>query len=194
MKTLKRIGLALLAMFLVLIVVGFFLPRKVHLERSIDVNAPPEVVFDWVNHLKRTEKWSPWVAMEPTAALTYSGPEEGVGAKSAWSGKKIGEGSQEIVASERPKSVKVSLDFRKNGLADAYYTLEPAGSGTKVTWGFDTDMGVNPIARYFGLMMGSMMGPEFEKGLANLKSVSEQSAKDAADKPPAEESEAAPKE
>lgn len=41
------------------------------------------------------------------------------------------------------------------------------------TWGFDTDLGMNPIARYFGLVMDSMLGADYEKGLAKLKQVCE---------------------
>jgi hypothetical protein len=35
------------------------------------------------------------------------------------------------------------------------------------------DQGMNPMKRYFGLIMDKMLGPKFEEGLASLKSVSE---------------------
>ena len=37
----------------------------------------------------------------------------------------------------------------------------------------DTDMGKNPIGKFFGLMMDKMVGPDFERGLNNLKSLCE---------------------
>ena len=49
----------------------------------------------------------------------------------------------------------------------------PDGSGTRVTWTNEGDMGANPVNRYFGLMMDSMVGPDFEAGLKNLKALAE---------------------
>jgi hypothetical protein len=42
-----------------------------------------------------------------------------------------------------------------------------------VTWINEGDLGKNPVYRYFGLGMGSMLGGQMEQGLANLKSRSE---------------------
>jgi hypothetical protein len=67
----------------------------------------------------------------------------------------------------------MSIDFGAQGTALASLVLEPAGAGSKVTWGFDSDLGFNPIARYFGMMMDGMIGPDYEKGLARLKTVAE---------------------
>jgi hypothetical protein len=55
----------------------------------------------------------------------------------------------------------------------ASLALEPAASGTRVTWGFDSDLGFNPIARYFGMMADDVIGPDYEKGLARLKAIAE---------------------
>lgn len=35
------------------------------------------------------------------------------------------------------------------------------------------DLGANPLARYFGLWMDGMVGPDFEEGLGRLKALSE---------------------
>jgi hypothetical protein len=51
--------------------------------------------------------------------------------------------------------------------------LAPDGSGTRVTWTNEGDMGSSPINRYFGLMMDSMVGPDFDAGLRNLKALAE---------------------
>ena len=42
-----------------------------------------------------------------------------------------------------------------------------------MTWMIEGHLGY-PVERVFGLFMESMLGPTFEKGLANLKKVSEQ--------------------
>ena len=37
------------------------------------------------------------------------------------------------------------------------------------TWHNEGPLGMNPVARYYGLLMNKMMGPDFETGLHNLK-------------------------
>ena len=161
----------------VAIIVGgaFLTPRHVHLERSVRVNAKRDDIFACVNGFARFNEWSPWFKMEPEADYTFSGPETGVGAKMAWVGQKVGSGSQEITAVDEPSRITLALDFGPRGTAVAYYDLQEDGEGTNVTWGFDTDMGMNPVQRYFGLFMERMLGPQYEQGLTDLKALVESS-------------------
>ena len=52
-------------------------------------------------------------------------------------------------------------------------SLVPEGTGTRVTWTLDTDFSGSLIGRYFGLALDRMVGPDYEKGLAQLKAVAE---------------------
>jgi len=89
----------------------------------------------------------------------------------------VGSGSQEIIVSEPPHHLQTALDFGEHGTAVAFFDLEPAdGGGTHVTWGFDTDMGMNPIGRYMGLMMDKFVGGDYERGLSNLRDLVESEA------------------
>jgi effector-binding domain-containing protein/uncharacterized protein YndB with AHSA1/START domain len=151
------------------------LPRQVHVERSIVIDAPHATVFALVDGYKQFNKWSPWAARDPNAKYTREGPEFGVGAKQSWVGdpKTVGSGSQEIVEIKPLELVKSRLDFGAQGLATAQFALAPESSATRVTWSLDSDMGAGPIGRYFGLMMDRMIGPDYEKGLAGLKALAE---------------------
>ena len=154
----------------VLVAVGFVLPDTAHVERSVTIDRPPSQVFTVLNSFRRFNEWSPWFDKDPNAKYTYSGPANGVGAKESWVGNKdVGTGSQTITESKPYDSIKVALDFGEMGLAGASYTLAPAGQGTKVTWGLDVNAGGKLIGRYFNLMMDSMVGKDYEKGLAKLK-------------------------
>ena len=175
MTFLKRSAMSLVAILCVLLIVAYLLPSKIHVQREVVINAPPEAVFNEVNDLKKWSKWSPWHLMDPEATYNYSGPDTGVGATSTWKGEKVGEGTQKIETSEPYKTITTSLDFGDQGLASSEWTFTPSGDGTKVVWGFDTDMGMNPVSRYFGLVMDRMIGADYEKGLGNLKSVCEAS-------------------
>lgn len=62
MKILKRFFGSLIIIMIALIVIAFVLPRHVSVERSVVINAPPDVVFPLVNNQSNSEKWSPWLA------------------------------------------------------------------------------------------------------------------------------------
>lgn len=170
---LTNIVIGILVVVAVVVIGAFFNPRQRHIERSVDIEASPAELFTLLNGFARFNEWSPWHKQEPDADYTFSGPDTGVGAKMAWVGKKVGTGSQEITAVDEPKRITVALDFGKQGTATAYYDLQPRGEATRVTWGFDTDLGNNPVQRYFGLMLERFLGPQYEQGLADLKALAE---------------------
>jgi len=165
---------------LLLFGLGFLLPAQAHVERSLVINAPPEQVFAQVSDLSAWSAWSPWAEMDPDAQLTVEG--SGVGQRMIWSSDnpQVGEGSQVVVALDRPSFVQTQLEFDGQGLADATFNLMPVADGqTQVTWSLDTDMrdGVpfllKPAGTYLGLLMDGMVGGDYETGLQNLKTVVE---------------------
>lgn len=170
---LKKVLIGVVAVIVALVVIGFLLPQQIHVERSVVINASADKIFPMLCDFEKTQKWSPWAEMDPNAKNTYTGTACAVDHANAWEGEEIGQGKQTIVAIESGKSVKSSLDFGEQGLAEAEFVLTPEGEGTKVTWKFDTDMGGNPIAGWMGLMMDGMIGGSYEKGLANLKTLAE---------------------
>ncbi|TNF19621.1 MAG: hypothetical protein EP318_13940 [Rhodobacteraceae bacterium] len=171
-KILVRIIVLLVAVFLL---GAFLLPREVRVERSTTVNAPAAEIFPYVNSMQETGKWSPWLELDPDVALSYSGPEAGVGNRMEWRSDhpQVGSGSQEIIDSEPDRRVVTALDFGEMGTAQAHVLLAPHDSGTEVTWGFVTDTGRNPLLRWMGLMMDGWVGSDYEKGLARLKTLAE---------------------
>ncbi len=175
MKILKKLFLGLLAIVALLVIVGFFLPSTVHLERSTTIAAPQSTVFTLVNGFARMNDWSPWAKIDPSTVYTYEGPGHGVGAKMAWQSDHpdVGNGSQEITGSQPYERVETHLDFGPQGTAEAFFDLSEGDGGTQVVWGFDSDFGFNLMGRYFGLMMDRILGPQYEEGLASLKELAE---------------------
>jgi hypothetical protein len=171
MKTLKKILLAVGLLLLVLLIVSQLLPSQYHVERSVVIAAKADAIHPWINNLKKWPEWSAWTAAkDPTLVYNYEGPEEGVGAISKWDAKKMGEGSMKLTESDPAKWVKFDLSFDHGKyLSKGTFTFEPAGDGTKVTWGMDGNVSRNPMDRYFSLLMDSMIGKDFEEGLGNLK-------------------------
>ncbi len=175
MRILTRFLAIVVVLAIALVAIAFVLPREVSVARSITIDAAPEAVFPYVNSLKEGEKWSPWLARDPEIQLTYEGPEAGVGNKLTWASEhpQVGNGIQEITASTENERVEMALDFGPMGTANAHFDLAANGEATDVTWGFTTDLGLNPMARWMGLMMDRWVGGDYETGLGNLKALVE---------------------
>jgi uncharacterized protein YndB with AHSA1/START domain len=174
-RALRWIGIAIVGVIAVAIVIAFMLPRHAIVTRSAEIAAPPSAVFALVGDLRRFNEWSPWADIDPETVYTFTGPIDGAGQTLNWESddKRVGTGLMSIAAIAPDSRVDMEIMFSGQGSALASVLLEPAGAGTKVTWRLDTDLGFNPIARYFGMMMDGMIGPDYEKGLGRLKAVAE---------------------
>ncbi len=174
MKFLKFI----LGLFVLLLVIGAFLPSSTTFERSVTINAPQDLVYEYVNSMPRFNEWSPWHSIDPNTKYTFTGPESGVGHKMAWQSdhENVGSGSQEIVEASPPNKVVTFLDFGPMGSANAAFTLDALGDGTKVVWSFYNEHGWAIQDRYFGLMTEKFVGPMYEDGLSKFKTVAEKAA------------------
>ncbi|MDS1115830.1 SRPBCC family protein [Gordonia westfalica] len=144
--------------------------------RSIVVDAPPAAILPYLTDFRQWVHWSPWEGLDPDLHREYSGAESGVGAKYAWSGnKKAGRGAMEITRVDAPREVEVRLDFEKPMKATNTVTFEltPQGEATRVAW---VMVGKHTLFSRIGGLFGffeKMLGKDFEKGLAQLKAVSE---------------------
>jgi hypothetical protein len=82
----------------------------------------------------------------------------------------------EIVDAPASSKVAIRLDFTRPMTAHniATFTLAPVGGATRVTWSMD---GRTPYAgkiMHLFFDMDRMVGTDFETGLANLKTATEQ--------------------
>ena len=175
MRLLKRVAVALGVVVAAFVVVGFLLPRRVRVERSIVIDAPQATVFTVLNGFRHFNKWSPWAGVDPAASYTYGGPASGVGARMSWAGDAgtVGSGSLAIVESRPFEQVTVDFDFGPTGVTTSTFVLVRDGPGTRVTWRLDNDAGASPLARYVNLTMDRLVGDDFERGLAGLQRFAE---------------------
>jgi hypothetical protein len=150
---------------------------RFEISRSTTIAATPARVHALVDDFHEWTAWSPWEDVDPDLRRTYSGPDSGVGAHYAWAGnRKAGEGSMEITSST-PDAIGIKLAFLKPWTAtnDVVFTFTPAGDATEVTWRMTGES--KGLAALFAKVfsMDRMVGKDFEKGLARLKAVAEQS-------------------
>lgn len=175
-KFLKIIGVILLLVVAFILIAGLFVSKEYHLERDITINAPREKVWSNVGTLHAMHNWSPWIEADPNIKITYEGQDGMVGAVYKWEGNKdVGKGTQTITKTEQPNRIETHLHFFEpfEGEADSYINLSDAGTGTKVTWGFDSKYAYPMNVMLLFVNMDKMMGDTYNKGLNKLKTVCE---------------------
>jgi uncharacterized protein YndB with AHSA1/START domain len=176
----KKILLILAALVVVFLVVVAFQPSHYRVVRSATISAPPATVFPHVNDFHKWDAWSPWAKLDPAAKNTFEGPPAGTGAVFAWDGNdKVGVGRMTITESRPSDLVRIKLAFLKpfESTADTEFTFKPAGNQTTVEWSMSGEKNFISKAVCMFMSMDKMMGGEFEKGLTQLKTIAEASAK-----------------
>lgn len=171
-KAVKGALITLGALALLVVGGGLLMPREYAVERSLVVEAEPEAVYALVADLEANQVWSPWKHKDPSIDVTYGDKKVGPGASYSWTSEDSGIGSLTIAEAIPNQSLTTALDF-DGTLATGHWSFEPAEGGTKVTWGISGDNGFNPIARWFGLAMDSLVGADFELGLERLAATAE---------------------
>ena len=151
-------------------------PADFRVTRSATIEAPPEAVFAHVNDFHNWEAWSPWAKLDPQAKMTYEGPPSGEGAIVRWDGNnEVGAGSMTIEESSPHQRIQIALAFLRpfESTATAEFAFEPKNEQTVVSWSMAGKN--NFIGKAISLFMDcdAMIGGEFEKGLASLKSIVE---------------------
>jgi hypothetical protein len=171
----KKIVLAVVLLVAVILVYAATRPGTTHIERSIDIAAPPEAIARFITDFHVWRDWSPWEKLDPTMKRTFSGSASGVGAIYEWTGNSdVGAGRMEITGNA-PDRITVKLDFIQpfENHNTATFTLIRGGAVTHVTWAMD---GATPyLAKVMGIFvdMDKMIGTDFSTGLSNLKAVAE---------------------
>ncbi|TRZ43728.1 SRPBCC family protein [Robertkochia solimangrovi] len=148
-------------------------PDAYNVSRTHTIKAPVAVIHDYIDDYKEWSKWSPWQSQEPDAVITYGDPSKGEGATYNWKGEVLGEGSMNTIYSGND-SLLQEIHFIKpyESSSEVYWNLDPATTGTNVTWGMKGKLSF--MEKAFMTFQGSMdqvIGKDYEKGLMNLDSV-----------------------
>jgi len=170
---------------LAVIILGFVVlvalqPSDFRVTRTATFAAPPAAAFAQVNDFHKWQAWSPWAKLDPEMKQTYDGAPAGTGAKYSWLGnKKVGEGRMTITESRPSDLVRIKLEFIKPFAATntTEFTFVPDGNQTVVTWNMSGSKKF--MMKAFGLLMNmdKLIGSDFEKGLASMKTIAEAQAK-----------------
>ncbi|PFH08449.1 polyketide cyclase/dehydrase/lipid transport protein [Collimonas sp. PA-H2] len=172
----KTIAIVIVVVLALILGYAAVRPDNFRVQRSATIKAPPEKIFALIDDFHAWGSWSPFEKLDPGMKRTFSGAASGKGAAYAWdSSGKAGAGSMEIQESTPSSRILIKLDFTKplEGHNTAEFTIDTQGDSSKVTWAM---YGPSPyVAKVMGIFfsMDSMIGKDFESGLANLKNAAE---------------------
>jgi hypothetical protein len=176
---LKKILLVLLV-----VVVGFLAyvatrPDEFRVERSATIAAPASAVYPQIADFRAWEAWSPWEKLDPAMKREFGGAAGEPGSTYSWVGNSdVGSGKMTLVEAAPSSKVGIRLEFIEPfaSTSTTTFALAPEGDGTRVTWTMDGRHNFVSKAMCVFMDMDKMVGGDFEKGLASLKSVGEAAA------------------
>lgn len=172
---LKKIAIGVVVLVLIVLGLAAMQPDSYRVQRTIAIKAPAEKILPLISDFHNWTSWSPWEKLDPAMKRTFSGAPKDQGAVYAWEGDdKVGAGRMEITGLT-PAKVDIQLDFLKpfESHCQTVFALETKGDITTVSW---TMSGPSEfMTKLMGLVvsMDSMIGKDFEAGLANMKAVAE---------------------
>jgi hypothetical protein len=175
-ETIIVVAVVLAVAIAVVLVLAAMKPDTFRVERAATLNAPADKIFPLIVNFHEWKKWSPWENRDPEMKRSYAGPESGKGAVYGWESGKVGSGRMEILNAAAPSKIAIKLDFLKPFEAHntAEFTLTPQGGATNVTWAmYGPASFVSRLMQVF-MNMDSLIGKDFETGLANLQKAAEQ--------------------
>jgi hypothetical protein len=111
---------------------------------------------------------------------TYEGAPAGTGAVYTWAGNNQGGVGRMTITDSRPSDlIRIKLEFFKPFAAtnQSEFTFRPEGDQTAVTWSMTGNNNFMAKAVHLFMNMDKMVGGQFEKGLAQMKSAAEATAK-----------------
>ena len=176
LKAIATIAIVLAAGIAAVIVFALTKPDTCRVERSLAVKAPADAIYPVVADFHRWTGWSPYEGRDPGMKRTFGGAAQGKGAAYAWDGNNnVGAGQMEILEANTPSKLRIKLDFERpfEGHNTAEFTFVPQGDATLVTWAmYGPAPFLSKIMQVF-INMDSMIGKDFEAGLASLKKLTE---------------------
>lgn len=168
---------AFVALVLLVVIIAALRPSEFRITRSLLISAGPEMLFPYINNLKKFQEWNPFYAKDTSVKMEYAGPEAGPGAMYHWTGNSnVGEGQMTITDIVPDKLVRVDLEFIKPfpGHNHVEFSLTPQPGGQLVTWDMRGKYALIPKIVGLFISMNKMIGGDFETGLEKLKSIAEQ--------------------
>lgn len=181
MKALKKIGLLLGILILIYLVLALIGPSNYKITRTVTIAAPVDIVFEQTSKFENWAKWSPWAKMDPNAKYEILTDNQQSGSIMKWEGNpdNVGTGEMEVTEVEKNKSFKYILRFKVpfEMQSRGGFNYSQNGDSTHLEWVDEGDFAFMSRPMMLFMDLEAQVGPQFEQGLNDIKSISEKLAK-----------------
>lgn len=151
--------------------------KQLSIQKSIEIKASLNTVFEHIAYLKNFPKWSPFLEADPDQKYEVKGTDGQVGAQYHWEGNKGKDlGYQEIKAIIPSKSVLMQCDIQKPFTAQPTFNYQLKQKGENVVVTQDFELPIKGMNLFFMKLFGAVkdINKMNERGLALLKIACEQ--------------------
>lgn len=151
----------------------WFLKTTFQVERSIDIKASKQDVWEYITQMEKKNIWSPWIIIEPNCETTQEGTPWKVWSKESWKGEVVWEGNQIVKESKKNNFIECELNFTKpfKSTNISSFSLKESKWITTITWKMTANL---PIFLFFlKKQMSFFIGEDFKRGLHMLKTLVE---------------------
>lgn len=179
MKFLKLFLGILVALVVIVFIVASMVSGTYDVERTVTIEQPKKVVYDYVKYLKNQDNYSKWANIDPAMEKNFRGEDGTVGFVSAWDSdhKDVGKGEQEILKIEEGVRIDYEIRFLEpwESTSPAFMKFDSVDvSQTNVTWGFHGELPMPMNLMLLFMDMEEILGNDLAGGLDKLKTILEQ--------------------
>ena len=166
MKIFRFILINIVLLFFVVMAVSLFIPSHVRISRAINMAAKPAVVLDAINDINKWQNWYPgFDTLKPEALQTDNG---------RWIAAKTSGTTYTLKERTADEVIVVVSSGKRRTITSGWkaITYDHTDSLT-VQWYLDFKLRWYPWEKLSSLVYDQRYGPGMEKGLQNLKKLTE---------------------
>ncbi len=168
MKALKWILLVILLLLVLIVGIGYMMPKEATVTTTEEINVPPATVFHFVAGFVDRTAWDPWIKDDTAARASFDIKPGYVGSKYSWEGPKVGTGMMVVDSVVFGSYLLNSVSFAKGMTIPEEWTFTPTEKGTSLTWTITMSSG-SPIGRLMNSIFKSMIQRTIDSGKVVLK-------------------------
>lgn len=166
MRIVKLGLISVVFFFLLMTAFSLLLPSETNISRTIDINAPADSVYAYINNIA---KWKDWYANYDSSKASLSSNTAGKGASLTKDKTTI------IIEEALPGKIKAIWKTGKNDPVAGEFNCIPKDSASSMTlhWNFIQKVKWYPWQKIASIVSDKTIGPFMEKSLENLKKEAE---------------------
>ncbi len=158
-----KLGLiSIVFFFLLLTAFSLLLPSQTNISRAIDINAPADTVYNYVNNIL---KWKSWYPNYDSSKVSLSSATAGRNASLTMDKTTV------TIKEALPRKIKALWQTGKNNPVEGEFNFITKDSVSSMTlqWNVTQKVKWYPWQKFASIVSHKTLGPFMEKSLENLK-------------------------